>query len=58
MGKRNGGGIIMAKPIINLGTVRISVELNELLEAYAWDHALSKNSVIVEALRKLLEKVE
>ena len=48
----------MAKPTVNLGTVRIDPELNELLEAYAWDHALSKNSVIVEALRKLLGKVE
>ena len=46
----------MAKPTINLGTVRISPELNELLEQYAWDNALSKNSVIVEALRKLLNK--
>ena len=29
---------------------------HELLEQYAWDNALSKNSVIVEALRKLLNK--
>ena len=45
----------MAKPTVNLGTVRIDPELNELLEQYAWDHALSKNSVIVEALNKLLK---
>lgn len=48
----------MAKAQVNLGTVRIAPELNELLEQYAWDHALSKNSVIVEALRQLLGKVE
>lgn len=48
----------MAKPTVNLGTVRIDPELNELLEQYAWDQGISKNSVIVEALRKLLEGVE
>ena len=45
----------MAKAQVNLGTVRIDPELNELLEAYAWDQGMSKNSVIVEALRKLLK---
>lgn len=48
----------MAKAQIIIGTVRISPELNELLEAYAWDNGLSKNSVIVEALNRMLKGVE
>ena len=48
----------MAKAQIIIGTVRISPELNELLEAYAWDNGLSKNSVIVEALNQMLKPTE
>ena len=48
----------MAKSQVIIGTVRISPELNELLESYAWDNGLSKNSVIVEALDRMLKGVE
>lgn len=48
----------MAKSQVILGTVRISPELNELLEQYAWDQGMSKNSVIVEALDRMLKGVE
>ena len=48
----------MAKAQIIIGTVRISPELNELLEQFAWDNGLSKNSVIVEALGRMLKGVE